>query len=137
MKNKIIIFAILFIPLAVFAYLQANAGNYHANEINNNENLISKIDTKGKLLKFSSPMCSECKEVAKTVSKIMPEYTDSVVLEEVNVSDGSEKSGAMIKMYKVSVVPTMIFIDKGGNVVHKTEGSISEEETREHLNQIK
>ncbi len=136
MKNKIILFAILFLPLAAFAFLQSNAGSYHANQINEYETLASNADAKGKLLKFSSPMCSECKEVAKTVSKVMPEY-NTVVVEEINVTDGSKKSDSMVEMYKVSVVPTMIFIDKGGNIVKKTEGAITEQETREHLNKIK
>lgn len=137
MRNKIIILLILFIPMVAFAYLQTkDEPKSLKDELSSATSLAGNLDTKGKLLKFSSPMCSECQEVAKTVSKVMPEY-DTVVMEEVNVTDGSEKSDAMIKMYKVSVVPTMIFIDKGGNIVEKTEGAISEDETRAHLDKIK
>ena len=44
---------------------------------------------------------------------------------------------AAIKKYKVSLVPTLVFLDKEGNTIKKTEGMMKSDEIIEVLNRIK
>ncbi len=131
MRNWIIILLVFLIPISVFAVLQYTTNDYAANA-----NSIQNVQG-ARLLKFSSPLCSECKEVKKVVSSVMSDYKDSIIFEDINVSDNSEKSEEMIEQYQISVVPTVIFIDKSGNITYKKEGLIKEEELRENLDKIK
>ena len=64
-------------------------------------------------------MCSECKQVKETVSVVIPDYKDTISFEDINVSDNSEKSEQLIETYKITVVPTVIFLDKNGKIVTK------------------
>lgn len=130
MKNWIIILFVFVVPLSIFALLQHFAGSTSAN--------ANSFQTgKGKLIKFASPMCGECKKVGETVTLVIPDYRDSIIYEEVNVSDGSEQSKKMIDAYKVSVVPTIVFIDKNGKIFEKTEGIVTEEHIRGNLDKLK
>ncbi len=133
MRNKIIILMILIVPLAVFAFLQnttkdfaANAGTYQ-----------NSAAQKGKLIKFYSPMCSECQTVGVSVKNAMEDYSDTIYFEEINVTEKDDKTQDLIKTYDITVVPTIIFLDKNGKVVKRNEGGIEENEIREHLEKIK
>ena len=46
---------------------------------------------KAKIVKFSSPMCSECKEMEIELTKAMENYKDSVLIEEINVVENVGK----------------------------------------------
>ena len=43
----------------------------------------------------------------------------------------------MVKDYKVTVVPTLIFVSKDGQIIHREEGFLTESEIRTHLDHIK
>lgn len=130
MKNKIIILMTLFIPLSIFIFLQ---------HITNNTEATALPDSVGiaKLIKFYSPMCSECKTVAKNVEDVMDEYNSTVILEEINAAKGDKKTKDLISKYNVTVVPTLIFVDKEGNTCNKVEGMIQKEEIKRNLDEIK
>ena len=130
MKNKIIILLIFIVPLAVFALLQSISKNQIADAA------IEPALGKGRIIKFYSPMCSECKTVGKNVEKAIQKYED-VVFEEIDVTEKTPKTKYLIDSYKITVVPTVVFIDKQGNVENKTEGAIDEIEIENHLEKIK
>ena len=100
----------------------------------------SVVNPKAKIIKFSSPMCSECKEASQEMEKALKDYKDSVLLEEINVVENVGKSveynKLAIKKFKVSLVPTTVFIDKTGKVVKRQEGVIKSEEIKEILDGI-
>ena len=133
MRNWVIILLVFLVPISVFAVLQYTTKDYAANA----NSVQTEISDKGRFLKFSSPMCSECKQVKETVSVVIPDYKDTISFEDINVSDNSEKSEQLIETYKITVVPTVIFLDKNGKIVQKKEGVITEEELRENLDKIK
>ncbi|MCD8024562.1 MAG: thioredoxin family protein [Candidatus Gastranaerophilales bacterium] len=132
MKNNVIILLIFIVPVAVFALLQFIAGNYAANA-----NSFDNTPNMAKLIKFYSPMCSECKEVSTNVKNALKSYEDLIIFEEIDVSDKKPKNQDMIEAYKITVVPTVIFIDKTGKIENKTEGVIDENEIKLHLENIK
>ena len=146
MKNWIIVLLIFTVPLAVFAWLEGNSGKSVARENVQNET-VAKNDiltdshtlasAKPRVLKFSSPMCSDCKKVQGEMIKIVPDYKDAITFEEINVTDGTKESAASVKDYRVTVVPTLVFIGKDGKVVRKLEGFLTESEIRSHLDTIK
>ncbi len=140
-KNWIIVLLIFVIPLGIFAWLETSAKTI-AKEAAQNTNTVAnhnytKVNSKPKMLKFSSPMCSDCKKVSKELVGVLEDFKDAVVFEEINVSDGSKASNDAVTEYKVTVVPTLIFIDKDGKIVQKNEGFITEKEIRTSLNNIK
>lgn len=138
MRNWIILSLIFIMPLALYAYFDAKAQNEMMCKVENNS---ADTFAKAKIIKFSSPMCSECKEATIEIDKALKNYNDKVIVEEINVSDnvgkGLEYNRAAIKKFKISLVPTMIFIDKSGNIVKKQEGMMKSEEIKEVLDGIK
>ncbi len=146
MKNWIIVFLIFALPLCIFAWLESGSNKSVAKEMKNDT--VAKAEApvnsskaqnlgKPRMLKFSSPMCSDCKKVAGELVGVIPDYKDAVTFEEINVTDGSKESAAMVKDYKVTVVPTLIFVSKDGKITHKQEGFLTESEIRTHLENIK
>ncbi len=136
MKNWIIVLLIFVMPLGLYAYLDAKAQNDAMCKMAGSE----KTAPKAKIIKFSSPMCSECKEVAGEMTKAMKDYKGSAIIEEINVVDnggkGTDYTKSQIKKYKISLVPTLVFINKSGEVVHKQEGLISSDEILDLLKEI-
>lgn len=138
MKNWIIILLIFVLPLGLYAYLDAYAQNAKVCSVEGNDKVKNP---KAKIVKFSSPMCSECKEMAIELDKAMQNYKDSVIVEEINVVEnvgkGVNYNKAAIKKYKVTLVPTTIFLDKEGNTIKRREGLVKSDEIIEILDGIK
>lgn len=113
MKNWLIILAILIIPVGIYAFLN-----------NSDSPFESAHATAGKpvVYKFKSTMCSDCKKIDNELKSIEPQYQDKITFEQVEVQKGDSYTNKMIKKYKVSVVPTLIFIDSSGTEIKRTEG---------------
>lgn len=137
MKNWIIVLLIFIMPLSIYAYFEAKAQNEKMCKIEGN---INK-DYKAKIIKFYSPMCSECKETNIEMQKAMKDYKNSVVVQEINVIEHIEKgpdcNKEAIKKYKVTLVPTLVFLNKEGDLIKKREGLMKSEEIIEVLDGIK
>ena len=138
MKNWIIILLIFTLPLGLYAYLEAKAESAKICAVVGNSEVKNP---KAKIVKFSSPMCSECKEMTIELDKAMKNYKDSVIIEEINVVEnvgrGVKYNKAAIKKYDVSLVPTIVFLDKEGNMIKKREGLVKSEEIIEIIDGIK
>jgi len=137
MRNWIIVLLIFVVPLGIFAWLESTQAKAGMDGISANGDTLMATTGKPRMLKFSSPMCSDCKKVSNVLINVVPDYKDSVTFEEINVSDGSKASSEAVKAYKVTVVPTLIFVSRDGKIIQKTEGLLSEEEIRTGLNSIK
>ena len=127
MRNWIVVLLIFIMPLGLYAYLDARAQN---NDMCKAEE--EKALQGARIIKFTSPMCSECQEVALEMKKAMKDYKGPVVVEEVNVIDnggkGTDYTKSQIKKYKIKLTPTLVFVDKDGKVIHKQEGMMSSDE---------
>ena len=138
MKNWIIILLIFAMPLGFYAYLEAKAEQDKVCTVVGNSEVKNP---KAKIVKFSSPMCSECKEMNVELDKAMKDYKNSVIIEEINVVEnvgkGVKYNKAAIKKYNVSLVPTIVFLDKQGNTIKKREGIVKSDEIVEILDGIK
>lgn len=147
MKNWIVVLLIFAVPIGIFAWLESGSNKSIAKETSAQETMAkgempttpARTNSLGKprMLKFASPMCSDCKKVSTELVGVIPDYKDAITFEEINVTDGSKESAALVKDYKVTVVPTLVFIGKDGKIIHKQEGFLTESEIRTHLDTIK
>ena len=141
MKNWIIILLLFALPLGTYAYLDAKSQNAKTCSVEALNKMQDEMaNSKVKIIKFSSPMCSECKKMAQELNKAMESLKDSVILEEINISETTGKNAkynkSAIKKYNVTLVPTVVFIDKEGNAIQKKEGLLKSDEIIEIVNGI-
>ena len=80
--------------------------------------------TGDEVIKFSSPMCSECQELEKVFEEVFPKYNDKVSLTKVDVSKQNKNCKALIKEYKVTLVPTTVFKNQDGKITRRIEGTM-------------
>lgn len=132
MKNWIIVLLVFAIPLGLYAYLESNSQSTVAKEevsMNNTQ--------KPRVIKFYSPMCSDCKKISKEMVGVVEDYKDAVTFEEINVSEQTDKNKALIKKYKITLVPTLVFESKDGKTFKKVEGFIEDDEIENNIVNIK
>ena len=138
MKNWIIVLLIFILPLGMYAYLDAKAQSDKMCKVEGNTLVKTP---KAKIIKFYSAMCSECKEMTKELDKAMENYKDSVIVEEINVVETDKKakkySKAAIKQFDVTLVPTVVFLNKEGTVIKNHQGLMKADEIIEVLDGIK
>ena len=132
MKNWIIVLLVFAIPLGLYAYLESNSQSTVAKEevsMNNTQ--------KPRVIKFYSPMCSDCKKISNEMVGVVEDYKDAVTFEEINVSEQTDKNKALIKKYKITLVPTLVFESKDGKTYKKVEGFIEDDEIENNIVNIK
>ncbi len=132
MKNWIIVLLVFAIPLGLYAYLESNSQSTVAKEevsMNNTQ--------KPRVIKFYSPMCSDCKKISNEMAGVVEDYKDAVTFEEINVSEQTDKNKALIKKYKITLVPTLVFESKDGKTFKKVEGFIEDDEIENNIVNIK
>ena len=125
--NFLIIALIMILPVMLYTIFKAP---------NQNSFAIHAAAGKPMVIKFSSPMCGECKKLDKVLDVVEPKYHDKVIFEKISITSNSPEVQEKVQKYHVNVVPTMIFIDKKGNTVKKIEGSLSESELQKDLESL-
>lgn len=126
MKNWIIILLIFVIPLGIYGFLEKAYG----------ERMFQMPKKQGAMVyKFSSPMCNDCKTVQKSMTSIKTQYPNLVV-EEVEVTQKTKATKDLIEKYNVTTVPTLVFIDKDGNVIEKLESEIGRDDIERCVKKI-
>jgi len=112
------IIAILVIPILAFWGLS----------FNKNTEAIAQTSGLPQIIKFSSSMCLECKQVEKIFDEIMPQYKDKVEYTSIIVDSRKDMNNALIKKHKIQLVPTVVMINSDGKVCKRIEGAVSKEE---------
>ena len=113
-KNVIWILLIFLVPIAVYYGLTR-------------ESLapLPAIASTGDIIyKFSSPMCYECQELEKVVEEVFPKYDGKVDLQKIDVTKRDKNAQALIKEYKVTLVPTTVFKNQDGKITRRIEGTM-------------
>jgi len=82
-------------------------------------------------LLIHSTMCIPCREMEMISASLKPEFEGKVVF--VNVIIDDPKAGAILKKYKIELIPTSYFINSDGKVVEKKVGAIPMAELRKKL----
>lgn len=126
MKKNLLIIAVIFI-LPMVAYFTLSSGDTNAQQ-----KVSVPVDTPV-IIKFSSPLCRDCKVLAKNLDTVYPKYKDKIVLQSVSVEQTDADTQSMIKKYHVTLVPTLIYISDNGSVLKRTEGSLSCEQLETNM----
>ncbi len=132
MKNIVIILAIIILPMLIYGGLKLNIDKRVENQAN-----AQISQNMAQVLKFSSKMCKDCIEMGKLFNEVMPDYDNDIKFINIDAQNTDKNTQNLIRKYKVNVVPTVIYINKEGKEVRKTEGIVSENNLRLYLNEIK
>ena len=113
-KNIFWILLIFLVPLALYWGLTRE----------NVTELSAIASTGDEVIKFSSPMCFECQELEKVFEEVYPKYRDKVSLKKVDVTKHDKNCKALIREYKVTLVPTTVFKNQDGKITRRIEGTM-------------
>lgn len=126
-KSIITILAIIVLPMLAFWGLT----------LNRSTSIVAEAVNKPQIIKFTSTMCSECKEMEKVMQEVMPKYKDSIVYSEVVVDSRDDMKNSMIKKHKVVMVPTVIMLNSDGSQYMRVETTIPAEEMDSYIQGLK
>ena len=126
MKNLLIILAILILPIAAFLVLDKTKSTSD----------IAMAANQPCFMVFTSTMCLDCQKVKKELAQIEDNYNSKVNIVKINALEKSDKTQSLVKKYNVTLVPTLIFMDKNNKTIYRTEGYMSKEEMIEQLEKI-
>lgn len=79
------------------------------------------------IIKFYATWCGPCKVYAKTWDKVIPDYTDQIQVQNVDID---KDTSGLAAQYKISSVPTTVLVREDGSIVNKT-GRLSADELKE------
>ena len=115
-KNIVILLLIFILPIFGYLYLsKTSQGN------------VSVASTGApQLIKFTSNMCGECKRVEPVVQKVMTKYQDKVQYLVIPVQVNNKYNEDMMAKYNITLVPTIIILDRNQKVVKRIEGYVNE-----------
>ena len=116
-KSIVTILAIIILPLLAFWALTWNKDSTAIADTN-----LPQI------IKFSSSMCLECKEVEKIFKDILPKYKDRVSYTEIIVDSRKDMNNKLIKKYNITLVPTVVMLDSNGKECKRFEGAAEKSE---------
>ena len=126
-KSIITILAILIIPVPAFFGLTFNKDNAS----------IARAEGKPEVIKFTSTMCLECKEVNKVFKELLPKYQDKFNYTEIIVDNRNDMNNALIKKYHVQLVPTIIMVNSDGTQYKRIESSLPVEQMEQYIKGLK
>lgn len=122
-KNIIVILLIFIIP--IFGYYILSQKNI--------SNISSANGNCPKLIKFTSNMCGECKRVEPIVQEVVQKYQDSIQYIVIPVQIDNKYNQEMISKYRVTLVPTIIILDKDGKQIKRMEGYINKTDLENYV----
>ena len=126
-KNLIIISLIFALPLIAYAVLSGTKVESATQE---------HVSGKPQIIKFSSKLCSDCKKMKGVFKTVMPQYSGTVEVIEYDIEKNDKNINNAIDTYNVNLVPTIIYIDKNGKVVRKTEGYVDKHKFEAYVKEI-
>ncbi len=113
-KNLTIILMIFIIPLIGYFCLSQRSAS----------NVTVATTTRPQLIKFTSNMCSECRRVEPVVNAVVKKHQDTVQYIAIPVQVNNKYNNEMMSKYNVTLVPTIIILDKDKHVVKRIEGYV-------------
>lgn len=124
-KNLLIIGTIFILPLV---------GYFMLSNKTNAEQKISTVNVDTPvIIKFSAPMCRDCKVLGENLNKVYPNYEKKIIIQNISVDKNDEATQNMIKKYHVTLVPTLVYIDSDGKILKRTVGSLTSEQLENNM----
>lgn len=128
MKNWIVTLLVFILP--VIGYF----GLKNSQEARNS--MVAQAIEKPTVMKFESPMCSDCQKLKKEMEPIKPAYSNVVNFIDINATALDKKTQEVVEMYGVTVVPTIIFLDSNKNKTGKIEGFTTKDIIEKHIKEL-
>lgn len=128
-KNLIVIFLIFIIPIFMYMVFKNSSQE-------NNTNIALANCSKPTVLDFSSEMCLECQKLKGTMDQVQDNYKDKIIFKKISINSNKSADKQLIKKYNITVVPTLVFLNKQGKQVMKTTGSMTKSELEGYLNKL-
>ena len=125
-KNTIILLLIFVLPLVVYFYVSRSSES----------NLTVSGTVKPQIIKFTSNMCSECNRMDKVIKDVYPKYQDKIQLVSIPVQVQNDYNNQMVSNYKVTLVPTIILLDKNQKTVKRIEGYVDAQTLDKYLREL-
>lgn len=128
MKQKIslyVIALIMILPIALYAVFKTPQ-----------DSIAIAATGKPTVVEFSSPLCSECQKLKKVLDVVEPKYSNKISFQKINTARMDRKTMKEVEKYEIKVVPTTIFLDKGGNTVYRIEGAVGQEILCKYLDNL-
>ncbi len=128
MKNWIIGVIVLVVPVVAYLGLKNNNDMQKA--------IVAHAADKPSVIKFSSPMCSDCKKIKTELEPLKTKYRDAVTFIEIDATSNEKGTQEQIDEYGVTVVPTIIFLDDTNKKVKKIEGFEPKEKLEQYIKEL-
>ena len=113
-KNILILAAIFILPLGVYFGLSQKSES----------NISIAATNHPQLIKFTSNMCSECRRVEPVVNETVKKYQDNIHYISIPVQVSNKYNEEMMAKYNITLVPTIIILDKNQKVIKRIEGYV-------------
>lgn len=127
MKKNLIITALIFIiPIVAYAIFSETTA----------VSAQKSVAGKPQVVKFSSKLCIDCKKLKKGFEELKPQYNDKIVFTEYDVQLSDKDTTDAINKYNINLVPTVIFIDKNGKEIKRTEGFVEKHTLKQHFDEL-
>ncbi len=154
MKNRIVILALIII--LVFSPTEAASGTAPDFTISTTDGEFTLSEAeKPVLIDFMSFNCIGCKELEENLKEIYPDYQDEVIFISIDVGGhsveeleeyrqennvswhmGQGNNQISIIDYRLQSVPTLILVDKEGNMTYRKNGVVDSGTLRAELNTL-
>jgi thioredoxin 1 len=85
------------------------------------------------LYEFGAGYCASCKEMAKIMAELQPQYADQLEVRMVY----ADKEKDLFKQYKIMLIPTQVFLDTSGKEVDRHIGALTKDEVIQKLKALK
>ncbi len=127
MKKNIIIIALIFIvPIIAYAILSENQ----------TVSAAKTVEGQPQVIKFSSKLCIDCKKIKTCFDELKPKYQDKITFLEYDVQSNDKDVSNSIDKYNITLVPTVIYLDKKGKEVKRTEGYTDKNTLEQYFNEL-
>ena len=128
MRNWIISLLVIILPVFIFIALKKNKTD--------NSAFVAHAANRPTVIKFASPMCLDCKKIAKELEPLKEQYKGRVNFVEFDATSNDALIQNKINKYGVNVVPTIIFLDKNDKKVKMIEGFMQKSQLENYIIEI-
>ena len=127
MKKNIIIIALIFIvPIIAYAIMSDS----------NSVSAAKPASGQPQVIKFSSKLCLDCKKIKACFEELVPKYNNNITFIEYDVQQNTPEINDAIDKYGISLVPTVIYVDKNGKEVRRTEGFVEKNTLENYFKEL-
>ncbi len=126
-KNTIVLLLIFVLPLITYFYV--------SNKSDSNATVSNTV--RPKIIKFTSNLCGECQRMDVVVKEVYPKYKGSIDLISIPVQVQNDYNNDMVSKYQVTLVPTIVLLNKNQQVVKRIEGYVNSTTFENYLKELK